>query len=122
MIKEIEKYKAIAEEIRLRILRLLLYAETELCACELIDVLNRPQYNISKNLSILKKSELIEERREGKLMMFGIKNDNEFNRKLFTNIKTINPDSNPAFQNDFIKLDKRLALRVDDKVVVTYKK
>lgn len=122
MIKEIEKYKAVAEEIRLRILRLLLYAETELCACELIDVLNRPQYNISKNLSILKKVELIEERREGKLMMFGIKNDNEFNRKLFDNITTIDPDSNPAFQDDYIKLDKRLALRVNGEVVVTYKK
>ena len=80
------------------------------------------QYNISKNLSILKKAELIEERREGKLMMFGIKNDNEFNRKLFDNITTIYPDSNPAFQDDYIKLDKRLALRVNGEVIVTYKK
>ena len=75
MIKEVEKYKAIGEEIRLRILRVLVKAQQELCVCEIVDVLEKPQYNISKNLSILRKAELVEEQRAGKLMMYKVINE-----------------------------------------------
>ena len=121
MIKEVEKYKAIAEEVRLRIIRVLIEANMEMCACELVDIVGRPQYNISKNLSILKKAELVEERRDGKLMMFRIKNDNDFNIKLFENISKIKSDSHLTFKDDFKKLKDRLDLRVDGKIVVTYR-
>ena len=121
MIKEVEKYKAIGEETRLRILRILIKAKVALCVCEIIDVLKKPQYNISKNLSILKKVELVEERRDGRLMMYKIKDDNLFNKKLFESISLISNDCNPAFKNDFINLEKRLSLRENGKCIITYK-
>ena len=121
MIKEVEKYKAIGEETRLRILRILIKAQIELCVCEIIDVLKKPQYNISKNLSILKKVELVEERREGRLMMYKIKDDNLFNKKISESISLIKGDSNPAFKDDFDNLEKRLSLRENGKCIITYK-
>ncbi len=119
MIKEVEKYKAIGEETRLRILRILIKAQIEICVCEIIDVLKKPQYNISKNLSILKKVELVEERRDGRLMMYRIKDDNYFNKKIFESISLIKDDSNPAFKDDFDNLEKRLSLRENGKCIIT---
>jgi ArsR family transcriptional regulator len=121
MIKEVEKYKAIGEETRLRILRILIKAKAELCVCEIIDVLKKPQYNISKNLSILKRVELVEERRDGRLMMYKIKVGNLFNKKLFESISLIKGDSNPVFKDDFDNLEKRLSLRENGKCIITYK-
>ena len=122
MIKEVEKYKAIGEEIRLRILRVLVKAQQELCVCEIVDVLEKPQYNISKNLSILRKAELVEEQRAGKLMMYKVINDNLINKKIFESISVITCDNNPVFKNDFSNLKKRLSIRKNGKCVVTYKK
>ena len=119
MIKEVEKYKSIGEETRLRILRILIKVQTELCVCEIIDILKKPQYNISKNLSILKRAELVEERRNGRMMMYKIKDNNYFNKKLFESISLIKDNSNPAFKNDFKHLEKRLSLRENGKCIIT---
>jgi ArsR family transcriptional regulator, arsenate/arsenite/antimonite-responsive transcriptional repressor len=114
MIKEIEIYKAIGEETRLRIMRLLIKAGKELCACEIIDVLDKPQYTISKNLGILVTAGLLAESRDGR-MMFYKPIENEFNKTIFENIRLIKCKSNPVFENDFTRLGKRLALRINGK-------
>jgi ArsR family transcriptional regulator, arsenate/arsenite/antimonite-responsive transcriptional repressor len=110
MIKEVEIYKAIGEETRLRILRLLIKAGTELCACEIIDVLGKPQYTISKNLGILVSSGLLKEKREGRMMFYELLN-NESNNLIFENIKLIKCENNEIFKDDFKNLKKRLAER-----------
>ena len=115
MIKEVEIYKAIGEETRLRILRLLILAETEVCACEIIDTLDKPQYTISKNLGILVNNGLISERREGRMMFYKLLDNIEFNKTLFDNIKLIKCVSNKIFENDLSRLTKRLALRENGK-------
>ena len=61
---ETEIFKAVADPCRLRILKLL--RDGELCACEIIMALNRPQSTTSHHLSILKEAGLIKERRDGK--------------------------------------------------------
>lgn len=61
---EAEIFKAVADPCRLRILKLL--RDGELCACEIIMALNRPQSTTSHHLSILKEAGLIKERRDGK--------------------------------------------------------
>lgn len=116
MIKEVELYKAIGEETRLRILRILIKADIAVCACELIDILQKPQYTISKCLGVLVKAGLIEEQRDGRMMFYKL-NNNEFNKKIFDTVKLIKCGSNPAFKNDFNRLVKRLSLRVDGKCV-----
>jgi ArsR family transcriptional regulator len=114
MINEVEIYKSIGEETRLRIMRLLVKAGTELCACEIIDVLEKPQYTISKNLGILVNAGLISESRDGRMMFYKLA-ENEFNKTIFENIKLIKCRSNPVFEKDFPRLEKRLALRVNGK-------
>jgi len=111
MITEIEKYKAIGEETRLRILRILIKADEELCVCEIVDILKKPQYNISKSLGILKRATLLEERRDGKNMKYGLIKGNDLNQKLFESIIEIKCNSNEIFQDDFANLRQRINLR-----------
>ncbi len=112
MIKELEIFKAIGEETRLRIMRVLLKADTDLCACEIIDVLGKPQYTISKSLGVLVTAGLLAERREGRMMFYSLRN-NAFNETVFNSIRQISCNSNEAFKSDYNRLARRLSRRVD---------
>ena len=61
---EVEVFKAAAEPCRLRIIKLL--REGELCVCEIMTALSKPQSTTSHHLSILKEAGLVKERRDGK--------------------------------------------------------
>jgi ArsR family transcriptional regulator len=61
---EVEVFKAVADSCRLRILKLL--KEGELCVCEIMAALKKPQSSTSHHLSILKEAGLVKERRDGK--------------------------------------------------------
>lgn len=61
---EIKVFKAVADYTRLRILKLL--TDGELCICEIMLALKKPQSSISHNLSILEDAGLIKERKDGK--------------------------------------------------------
>lgn len=61
---EADVFKAAADPCRIRILKLL--KEGELCVCEIMIALDRPQSTTSHHLSILKEAGLIRERRAGK--------------------------------------------------------
>ncbi len=65
---EVKVFKALADENRLRILKLL--REGELCACELTVALSTCQSTVSHHLSVLKNAGLIKERKEGKWSYF----------------------------------------------------
>ena len=61
--KEVTRlFKAFSDETRLRILRLLL--KGELCICELMEVLQLPQSNVSRHMAYLKNAGLVDDRRE----------------------------------------------------------
>ncbi len=55
--------KALADATRLRILSLLV--EGEVCVCEIHDTLRLPQPTVSRHLAYLRRSGLVESRREG---------------------------------------------------------
>jgi DNA-binding transcriptional ArsR family regulator len=61
---EVNIFKAAADPSRLKILKLL--REGELCVCEIMTALKKPQSTTSHHLSILKDAGLIKERKEGK--------------------------------------------------------
>jgi ArsR family transcriptional regulator len=65
--------KSISDEQRLRIL--LLLSNKELSVCQLVGIVERSQPLISRNLSILSGAGFLEERKEGKLKFFKIKED-----------------------------------------------
>src|SRR5512136_2866384 len=67
---EIRVFKAVADATRLRILKLLVGGE--LCICEIMLALKKPQSSVSHNLSILEDAGLIKERKEGKWCLYRI--------------------------------------------------
>jgi ArsR family transcriptional regulator len=64
-------YKALSEQMRLRILMLLMHGE--LCVCDLMAVLGEPQSKVSRHVAYLKNSGLIKGRRVGTWMHYFLK-------------------------------------------------
>jgi ArsR family transcriptional regulator len=64
-------FKALSDETRLRILRLLL--EGELCICDLMEVLELPQSRVSRHMAYLKHSGLVNDRREGVWIYYSLR-------------------------------------------------
>jgi Predicted transcriptional regulators len=106
----IEAFKAIGEPTRFRALRLLVEAKADLCACEIIDVLQKPQYTISKSLGALVAARLVDERREGRKMMYALAHS-PMNDALFKAVAKAEPDKELA--SDSRRLAARLAERED---------
>ena len=58
----VEIFKALSEESRLRIIAILI--EKELCVCEIEEILNLTQSNVSRHLNILKRCGIVESRKD----------------------------------------------------------
>lgn len=116
----IEKFKALGDLTRLRILNLLILHKGTICVCEIVDSLEENQYNISKHLKILKNVELINEHQEGRYKYFSLsKDNNSFNTNLFTTISSIKQQ---ILIDDHTRLKKRLEIRKGDKCVLGIQK
>ena len=61
---EVKVFKAVADPTRLKILKILVGGE--LCICDIMIALKKPQPSISRNLAILEDAGLIKERKDGK--------------------------------------------------------
>lgn len=68
-------FKALGDETRQRMLGLLL--EQDMCVCELITALNMMQPTASHHLSILEAADLVQGKKEGKWVFYGIR-DKQF--------------------------------------------
>jgi ArsR family transcriptional regulator len=102
-------FKTLSDPTRLRILRLLLDAGTELCVCELVDSLEEPQYNISKHVSALKAAGLLQSRKEGRWVYYRPqKTDGPFLTFLGKAVSAIPAE---RVERDRVELRKRLKLR-----------
>ena len=70
-IDELENvYKALADKTRLRILALL--GNNEVCVCHMHDTLGLPQPTVSRHLAYLRRSGLVETRRDGVWMHYQV--------------------------------------------------
>lgn len=69
----IEVLKALAHENRIRILNIL--AESELCVCELENILQITQSNASRHLSKLKQVDLIKSRKKAQWIYYSLNQD-----------------------------------------------
>jgi len=69
----VELFKALAEESRLRILSLLL--QNDLCVCEIENCLKLKQSNISRHLSALKNSGLLDSYKQAQWVYYKINED-----------------------------------------------
>jgi len=115
----VDVLKALADQTRLRIIWVLLKAKSELCVCEIMDSLNKSQYNVSRHLKILKNAGLVQERKEGRWVFYSlVKPANQVQKQLLAAIRAI---SEKVLAEDKKRLEKRLSLRKDGKVVIGMK-
>ena len=63
-------FAGLADRTRLRLLNLM--AEQEVCVCYFVEILEAPQPTISRHLAYLRRSGLVQARREGKWMHYRI--------------------------------------------------
>ena len=93
-------FKSLSDPTRLRILHLLMH--NDLCVCELTSILKMEQSRISHQLRILRNAELIEDRREGKWIIYRIPNDSKKSLRLIFNLLT-----GDLARSELIKKDKK---------------
>jgi ArsR family transcriptional regulator len=86
MKQNVEIYKALADETRLRILALLL-SEGELCVCNIIAALKLPQSTISRHLAHLRKAEWVNDRRCGLWIYYSIRDSDVSKKELISILK-----------------------------------
>jgi ArsR family transcriptional regulator len=100
---------------RLRVLSLFLYHNDCLCACEAVDALDLPQYQVAKHLYILKKAKLLSSSRDGRWAYYCL-TDAEETHKLVDFLRTTIPRH--QCEMELTRLRARLAMRVNGRCVI----
>ncbi|MFQ5794391.1 MAG: ArsR/SmtB family transcription factor [Candidatus Bipolaricaulia bacterium] len=119
MIEVIEIFKALADETRLRILKLLLTVEESVCVCELVDALDLPQYLASRHLNILKRAGLLEGKRSGTWVYYSpVQNASPLIEGVFSLIS--DRLDIEGSKEDLKRLRDRMALRMEGVCVIGY--
>jgi ArsR family transcriptional regulator len=108
--RQINIIKALSDETRLRILKLLL-GRKELCVCELESALNLSQSKVSRHLTVLRSVGLVDDRREGLWIFYSLfKPQNDFEKSVIQIIK------NSLLHSESIKGDEeRLKKKLSEK-------
>ncbi len=107
MQRQIKMLKALGDETRLRIMKLLL--KRELCVCELEAALDLPQSKVSRHLTVLRSTGLVEDRRDGLWIFYSLfKPQNDFERSIVQIIKNAFSDSELVKQDEE-RLKKKLS-------------
>jgi ArsR family transcriptional regulator len=85
-------FKALSEETRLRIIKLLEHGE--LCVCDIVAALDMIQPKVSFHLAVLKEAGLIKDRKQGKWTHYSIAETDMFRRfLLLSTLEKISADS-----------------------------
>ena len=104
-------FKALSDETRLRILKLL--ENGELCVCDIVAALDMIQPKVSFHLGVLKEVSLIKDRRQGKWIHYSIDDSDMFRRFLLLSIferipaETVSEDTRRL--KDFLKVKHQKA-------------
>ena len=77
-------FKALSDETRLRIIKLL--EQGELCVCDIVAALDMVQPKVSFHLSTLKEAGLIKDRKQGKWTHYSLSDNDLFRRMLILSV------------------------------------
>jgi len=94
-------FKALSDETRLKLLKIL--EKGEICVCDLVSVLNVSQPKISFHLNVLKEAGLIKDRRQGKWVHYSINDSDMFKRFLILSVMEKIPDE--AIEECLLRLE-----------------
>lgn len=103
-------FQALADETRLRIIRLLATADEEACLCELVDSLQEPAYKLSRHLKILRQSGLLSAQKDGRWVYHRLVTKPLYIKKLAATVCAL-PDPEQVFQSDLARFEERMCLR-----------
>lgn len=109
---------ALGEPLRFRLARIIAEAPGEICLAELVDIVRRPQYAVSRAMGILLRAGFVEELRRHRLRYWRIVDD-PYNQRLLAALQSV-PVEDSAWIHDSERLSWRLDLRQGGRCVVTY--
>ncbi len=110
--KDIVKvFKALADETRLRLLKVLTCGE--FCVCELVDALEVEQSNLSRHLAALRGAGLVSDRKEGLWVYYTVAQGAKALVKRL--LAAFGDRDTPRTYLDWKRLQQRLQMRVDGK-------
>lgn len=105
MKEELNLFKALADETRLRIMVLL--SERELCVCQLEWALGLTQARVSRHLTTLKNVGLVKDRREGLWIFYSLTNPrNDLERAIYRYLKEYFTKKHDLFKKDLANMKK----------------
>jgi DNA-binding transcriptional ArsR family regulator len=112
-------FAALGDPLRLRLACCLAAAKEGVCVCELVDALGAPQPNVSRHLKLMKSSDLVEERRDGRFVYYRLKGAEN---PLFDNLRCCLESvcCCDDIQADLKRLRERLKLRRGGKCVTGF--
>ena len=110
-------FKALSDETRLRIIKLL--EQGELCVCDITAALDMVQPKVSFHLSALKDAGLIKDRKQGKWVHYSLNEKDLFRRMLILSACERMQDS--ALSGDRKRLDAFLGRKEQGDKVVAFK-
>lgn len=105
-------FRGLANEERLRILKLLLEERDGVCVCELVDSLRLPQYEVSRQLSVLRRCGLVAGEKRGTWVYYSIRQDAPPLATAVLEALRTQLDDEP-FREDRERLRLRLQLRAE---------
>jgi ArsR family transcriptional regulator len=111
-VKPEQIFQALADPLRIRIVRLLVDTGEEICLCELVDSLQEPQYKLSRHLKTLRQAGLLTAVKDGRWLYHRLVTDAPTMEHLAHLIRSI-PDEGDVFTGDLARFHERMCLRED---------
>lgn len=105
-----ELFQALSDPSRVRIVKLMISAQSEVCLCELSEALEEPEYKLSRHVKLLKTNGLITSIRDGKWIYHSLVKDQKYLKLIFAAVEQF-PDSDKQSAKDFTRFKKRKLLR-----------
>lgn len=103
-------FQALAEQTRLRILRLMVATDEEACLCELVDSLAEPAYKLSRHLKILRQAGLLTSQKDGRWVYHSLVSKPQYLEILYATVIAL-PDPEQVYQADLTRFNERMCLR-----------
>ena len=101
----IKIFKALGDETRLRIIKML--EVKKMCVCEITAIIGSSMPTVSNHLKILKEAGLIEQDRSEKYINYSlVENRQEFIGEILDLIKKINADTSRSDQETAVRIDR----------------
>jgi len=105
-------FQALSDGTRLRIVRLLVTTNQEICLCELVDALLEPQYKLSRHLKALRQAGLLTSQKEGRWVYHRLAEKPDYLQQLYSLVCSL-PDADDIYSTDLSHFNDRMQLRED---------